>query len=1012
MHVSPEQVRARARRMLDAFLRPAVYGPAQALDVEALHVHGEPISVREARARRFEPFAVGDRWGAAWDTTWFRLRGGVPAAWAGEEVVARIALGYTGQTGFGAEALLYRGDTPVQGLSPDHTDVAVSPSARGGEIVELLVEAAANPAVDQSAATWPLLLPDPGGTPLFELRRAELCTVRRDVEALCLDMEVLLDLARRLDSRRARSGAVHDALRRACMLVDPEHLTRDAVDAARAPLLDALAHTGAPRRFRVVAEGHAHIDTAWLWPVRETRRKVARSFSTVLSLMDADPDFRFAASQMVHYAWMREEHPELFAQIRRRVAEGRWEVAGGMWVEADCNVASAESLLRQVLHGTLFAEEELGVRPRVGWLPDTFGFPATLPQICTQAGIEFFMTQKLWWNETDVFPHSSFWWEGLDGSRVLTHMPPVATYNGDVSAAEVLRSETDFADHGASSSSLYLFGLGDGGGGPTREMLERARRMGDVDGLPRLDHGTSAGFFERVRDEDGERLPTWRGELYLERHRGVFTTQARIKHDNRLAERLLREAETWSALRPGGLDAYPTAELDAAWKLTLLHQFHDILPGSSIRWVYDDARRDHAQVHAIAERLVDAALQAIAARVDTSGMQRPHVVFNAASSARREYVEIDGNLREVEVPALGCTVVDAGAPAAPPQHPVSARGNAMENGLLRLQWDAGGCITSILDIRSGRELVPAGARANVLQFFRDHPTDYDAWEIHGDDLRVAEEITAAESVEVAECGPERATLRVTRRHGASSFVQSLTLHADSARVDLRVEADWREEHRLLKVAFPLDLRAEQASYDVGFGHVTRPTHENTSWDAARFEVPAHRFADLSEPGHGAALLTRDKHGFDVRGGTVRLTLLRAPTAPDPQADRGAHEIDYALLVHDGALAAARVHQQAEAYDVPLRAVPTTAHPGDLPPSGSLLDLDADGEVLVTAVKKAERGQALVVRVCEVAGGRAEVRMGAAATLCDVLERPVAGRGEPGGAVALGPFRFATLRIEG
>jgi alpha-mannosidase len=952
------------------------------------------------------PFRVGERWGAAWDTTWFRLRGEVPAEWAGEEVVARLGLGYTGQTGFGAEALLYRGDTPAQGLSPDHTDVVVGEPARGGEPVELLVEAAANPAVDQSAATWPLLLPDPGGTPLLELRRAELCVVHRDVEALCLDMEVVLDLTRCLDPHRARTGALLEALRTACMLVDPEDLPA-SVAAARAPLLDVLSTAGAPRRFRVVAQGHAHIDTAWLWPVRETRRKVARSFSTVLALMDADPDFRFAASQMVHYAWMRDRHPELFAQIRRRVAEGRWEVVGGMWVEADCNVASAESLVRQLVHGMRFAEEELGVRPRVGWLPDTFGFPATLPQIHAQAGIESFMTQKLWWNDTDVFPHSSFWWEGLDGSRLLTHMPPVATYNGDASPAEVLLSETRFHDHGASSSALYLFGHGDGGGGPTREMLERARRLGDVDGLPRLDHGTSAGFFAEVRDQDGARLPTWRGELYLERHRGVFTTQARIKHDNRRAERLLREAETWSALRPGGLAAYPAAELDEAWKLTLLHQFHDILPGSSIHWVYEDARRDHARVHAVAEGLVDAALQEIAARVDTAGMHRPYVVFNAASSARREYVEIDGNLHEVEVPSLGYAAVDAAEPA-PPRHPVSVAGNAMENAVLRLEWDGDGCITRILDKEARRELIPDGARANVLQLFRDHPTDYDAWEVHGDDLRIVEEFTAADAVEVTECGPARATLRVSRRHGGSSFVQTVTLHAGSRRVDMHLHADWQESHRLLKVAFPVDVRSDQATYDVGFGHVIRPTHENTSWDAARFEVPAHRFADLSEPAYGAALLTRDKHGFDVRGGALRLSLLRAPTAPDPQADRGSHDVDYALLPHLGDLAAAHVHHEAEAYDLPLRAVAATAHQGSLPGSARLLDLDAEGEVLVTAVKRAERGDAVVVRVCEVGGGRAELRLDGRAQLCDLLEEPHTALDGP---LALTPFRLATLRFE-
>jgi alpha-mannosidase len=1012
VHASPESIRARARRLLDAYLLPAVWGEPRPLAVEALHVHGEPIGVAQARAGRFEPFAVGERWGALWDTTWMRMRGAVPGEWAGEEVVARIGLGYAGQTGFGAEALLWHGDAPVQGISPDHSSVLIARPARGGEDVDLLIEAAANPDIDQRAATWPLLMPDPGGAPMLELRRAEICVVRRDVEALCTDMEIVFDLCAHLDQRRARTGALLDALRRACMLVDPENLTASNVAAARAPLDDALRVTGAARRHRVVAQGHAHIDTAWLWPLRETRRKCARSFSTVLSLMDEDPEFRFAASQMVHYAWMREDYPDLFARIRERIAEGRWEVVGGMWVEADCNIASAESLVRQVLHGALFAEEVLGVSPTVGWLPDTFGFPATLPQILLQSGMSAFMTQKISWNQTTAFPHSSFWWEGIDGSRVLTHMPPVATYNGDVSAEEVLRSETAFRDPGASSASLYLFGLGDGGGGPSREMLQRAARMRDVEGLPLLEQGTSGGFFDAVAREDGERLATWRGELYLERHRGVFTSQARIKHDNREAERLLREAETWSALRPGGLrDYYPSAQLDEAWKLTLLHQFHDILPGTSIHWVYEDARRDHARVHAVAGHAIDTALEAIAATVDTEAMQRPYAVFNAASASRRELVEIGSNLHEVEVPALGWAAVDAATPH-PGADTVRATTTSMENALLRIEWGADGLLTSIHDKRSGREVLEPGARANLLQIFRDHPTDYDAWEIDADDLRMPTGITHCDTVELIEHGPQRATMRVTRRHGRSTYTQSTTLHAGSARIDFHATVDWQESHRLLKVAFPVAVRAATATYDVGFGTVQRPTHENTAADAAQFEVPAHRWADLSQPDHGVALLNRDKHGYDVRGNTLRLSLLRAPTAPDPRADRGIHEIDYALLPHDGDATAARVAHHAEAYGIPLRAVATTAHRGELPTTGTLLHLDADGAVLVTAVKKSERGEALIVRVCEVGGGGASIALSATtqAALCDLRERPHTPL-DPHAPLTLGPYQLATLRFE-
>jgi alpha-mannosidase len=1015
MHDQPLVVWARARRMLDAYLRPAVHGPAIPLEVAALHVHGEPIDVAEARRRTFTPFAIGDAWGAAWDTTWFRMRGTVPAEWAGEEVVARVGLGYAGQTGFGAEALLWDGDAPVQGITPNHDEVCVARPARGGEAVDLLVEAAANPHVDAQQAVYPPLLPDPGGAPLFHLQRAEICVVHRDLDQFCRDLSLVLDLSTKLGDEGARAGRLLAALRSACMLVDPESPST-SLPAAHAPLRDALAATGASRRHRVVAEGHAHIDTAWLWPLRETKRKCARSFSTVLSLMDDHPAFRFACSQMQHYAWMRDHYPTLFARIRDRVAAGQWEPVGGMWVETDCNIASAESLVRQVVHGKLFLIEELGYEPRVGWLPDTFGFPATLPQILRESGMPHFLTQKLWWNQVDAFPHSTFWWEGLDGSRVLTHFPPAATYNGDASPGELLRTESNFHDHSAASSSMYLYGHGDGGGGPTRGMLEQLDRMADVDGLPRVEHGTAHEFFARTEAEDGDALPTWRGELYLERHRGVFTTQGAVKRGNREAERLLRQAETWSCLHPDGLAAYPAADLDAAWKLTLLHQFHDILPGSSIEWVYQDAARDHQRVHDLATRAIDTATQAIVTRVDSEGMLQPVVIFNASSFDRSEVVDVGGRPMLVEAPACGYAVLDtAQQPAA--NDPVITGNNSMENALLRVRWDGDGLLTSVYDKQAGREVLAAGERGNVLQLFRDHPSDYDAWEIDADDLHHPQALTSCESIEMIEATPLRAAVRTVRRTAASTVTQTMVLRSGSRRVEFHTTVDWQETHRLLKVAFPVAVRAARAAFDVGFGHVERPTHENTSWDAAQFEVPAHRFADLSEHGYGVALLNDCKHGYDVRGSTLRLTLLRAPTMPAPRADRGVHQLTYALFPHPGDLVSGGVVEEAEALDLPLRCVATAPHRGDLPRRANAVSVDGPG-VAVTAVKKSERGEALVVRICEVAGGRRTVRVNpgitaVAAARCDLLERPREPLALRDGAVQLelGPFQLATLRFE-
>jgi alpha-mannosidase len=463
--------------------------------------------------------------------------------------------------------------------------------------------------------------------------------------------------------------------------------------------------------------------------------------------------------------------------------------------------------------------------------------------------------------------------------------------------------------------------------------------------------------------------------------------------------------------------AYPAGDLDEAWKLTLLHQFHDILPGSSIAWVYQEAARDHQRVCELASSAIAAATEAIAARVDTEGFGAPMLVFNASSFDRAEVVEVGGSLQVVSVPACGYAVVDAARPSQATDDPVITGSNTMENAVLRLRWDGDGLLTSVYDKQAQREVLAAGERGNLLQLFRDHPTDYDAWEIDADDLQEPQALTACESIEMVESTPLRAAVRVVRRIGASTVTQTMVLRSGSRRVDFETTVDWHETHRLLKVAFPVAVRAPRAAFDVGFGHVERSTHENTSWDAAQFEVPAHRFADLSEHGYGVALLNDSKHGYDVRGSTLRLTLLRAPTMPDPGADRGLHRFTYALLPHPGDLVAGGVVAAAEALDLPLRCVTTSPHPGDLPRSGTAVRVDGPG-VAVTAVKKSERGEAIVVRMCEVAGGRTTARVAprmaaAAAARCDLLERPVAALALTDGAVQieLGPFQLATLRFE-
>nr|MDQ2754097.1 alpha-mannosidase [Actinomycetota bacterium] len=463
-------------RVLRDVLRSAIHPARAPLDVAAHHLGGEPIPVAEALGRRFEPFAVGQPWGGMWDTTWFRMQGTIPDTWAGQEVVALIHLGGDEMVGFSAEGQVWdRDGRPRQGLHHRHRDYLLVTSAAGGEPVELYVEAAANPIPPWVKPDWPLLGPDYHGAPLYVLTQAEMATVDRAIEALFLDMKVLLQLA---DQAPAQAEEIGEALQAASRAID----ARD-FGGARARLA-AVQRRPTTSGHQVTAVGHAHIDSAWLWPIRETKRKCARTFSNQLRLLERYPEHHFACSQAVQYQWIKDSYPDLYADIKARVAEGRWEPVGGMWVEPDTNIPSGESLVRQLVHGKRFFADELGIETTELWIPDVFGYCAALPQIAVQAGVSALITQKMSWNDTNVFPHTTFWWEGHDGSRLLAHFPPADTYNGDFSAAEMARSQSNHKDRDRSDRSLYLYGYGDGGGGPTAHMLEHARRVADTDPLP------------------------------------------------------------------------------------------------------------------------------------------------------------------------------------------------------------------------------------------------------------------------------------------------------------------------------------------------------------------------------------------------------------------------------------------------------------------------------------------------------------------------------------------------
>lgn len=887
----------------------------------------------------WRPIAPGDRWGPPWTTTWFRLRGRAPAAGPGFRPVVLVDLGYQAHTGFTCEALAWRDGKPWRGVDPNHRWLPVD----GGEI-EVLLEAAANPTASVGG---------PGRAPsMLELRGSpEPAFVLGAIEAALLDEKAR---ARQLDELVERGIAA------------------------------APATPG--RRSRVTATGHAHIDTAWLWPVREAVRKVARSWSTQLALMDEYPEHRFAASHPAHYQWMRDGYPDLYRRVCDRIAEGRWEPVGTMWVEADVNLPAGESLVRQVLHGQRFRRRHFGHVSHLAWLPDGFGFSAALPQILAGAGVRHFLTQKLSWNQVNRMPHHTFWWEGLDGSRVLTHFPPADTYNGTFAIEDLVASARE-------ERSLYLFGHGDGGGGPEPDMLEIARRVRDRDPLPYVELGSAAGFFDSI--DSGSELPTWSGELYFELHRGTYTTQARTKLLHRRAEDALRAAELWLSVAGAG---YPQAELERLWKLVLLNEFHDILPGSSIDWVYEDTERELREVAETAGGL------AVAARAALAGPGQTPTVFNSTGHARRE---VAGDIL-VEAPPCGYAALK---PIATTDH-VEASDRHLENSLLRVEWDGDGRLARVYDKAAGREVL--AAPGNQLWLYRDEPALWDAWDLDPGYWEDGAELAPPRSLEVLAPGGLRGAVRMTHGFGASTLTQTVSLDVESRVIRFATEVDWQEEHKVLRAIFPVTVRSPRATYEVQFGHVERPTHRNTSWDVAKFEVCAHRWIDLGEAGYGVALLNDCKYGHSVLGSELGITLLRAPTHPDPHADRGRQRFTYALLPHPGDFREAGVIAAAEDLNVPLQVERTGVAAGS---SRAYFEVDTP-QVAIAAVKRAEDSDAVIVRLYESWGGACRARLRTAlpvrrATRTNLLEEELHEVGASEGLVdlELRAFEIVTLKLE-
>jgi alpha-mannosidase len=1032
VHADRTQVEARIDRVLDQRVRPRQYSDTAPLTLAAWQLPGEPVPVEDALNASYQPFDVGTAWGRPWSTTWFRVRGDVPGEWAGRQVEAVLDIGFSASvSGFQAEALVHdSAGVPVKALNPGNQYVPVPASAVGGT-VEWLVEAAANPEVFGVAAG--LSRTDFGSpasmtsVPQYRFARAELAVLDLEVYGLSLDMEVLRELMHQLGLDDPRRHEIRIALERACDAVDLDDVAGSA-SAARAQLREVLSRRANSSAHVVHAVGHAHIDTAWLWPLRETERKVSRTFANVVALAEIDPSFVFVCSQAQQYQWVKDRWPETYKRMQSASEAGNWRPVGGMWVEADGNLPGGEALARQFVHGQRFFRDEFGAYCTGAWLPDSFGYTAAYPQLATLAGLEWFLTQKISWNKTNRFPHHTFWWEGIDGTRIFTHFPPVDTYNSEVSAEEVLRSVRNHADAGRATHSLLPYGHGDGGGGPTREMLERIRRFADLEGVPRVIHSTPEAFFEAARKEYPD-APVWSGELYLEMHRGTYTSQARGKAGNRRSEHLLREAELWATAAEiyTGVP-YPYDDLDRLWKRVLLLQFHDILPGSSIRWVHAEAERDYERIIDELDALIATRQRSLASPNGTvfSASPRPSTAV-VTSSGRAEPVPV--SLAPSSAVPLGDAVRRAAAFAFPATQVFgSAAAGDLEltNGLLRVRIDSDGLLTSVYDERADREVLAPGSRGNLLRLHTDLPNTYDAWDVDRHYLHRYVDLTAVDSITVVADGPTQVSVLVVRSFGSSRIEQTLTLAAGDPGLRITTVTDWHEREKFLKAGFDLDVRSPRSTAEIQFGHVERPNHVNTSWDHARFEVSAHRWVLVAETGYGVAVLTDATYGYDTStavrsgGGTttpLRVSLLRAPLSPDPEADQGRHVQTYTLL--PGADVSAAV-AGGYALNLPPRVVTGTAAPGRVPGT-PLVDTDGDA-VVVEAVKLADdRSGDVVVRLYESLGGRAQTVLRAnfqvaTAERDDLLERPaeeqseLAVDGDGSVVLSLWPFQVLTVRL--
>ncbi|MHB8133873.1 MAG: alpha-mannosidase [Anaerolineaceae bacterium] len=944
-------------------LESKIYTKAMPVELSHFAAPGR-IKVEEAMRAQYQTVTLGTRFQPFWSTHWFKIHSIIPNEWEGQEVHFLWDSS--------SEACIWVDGQPKQGLTGSNNGYSDDPvrsafpvvlKATGGEVVNLMVEAAMNNFFGISTS-------DPRKNEgIGWLRQAELAIFDRNVWNIYWDYVIVADMARYLPQDSPRAGQALFAANQMVNTIDWDDLT--SFQLAREIAAEFLSQTNGEGQHRLSVLGHAHIDTAWLWPIAETKRKCVRTFSSALNLMESYPQFRFICSQAQQLNWIKLEYPDLYQRIQKKVRAGQFIPAGGTWVEPDTNVPNGESLVRQFLYGQKFFDQEFGAISEIFWEPDVFGYSAALPQIMRLAGVKYFLTQKLSWNEFNKPIRHSFLWEGLDGSRVMAHFPPVDTYNSLATVKEVLFNVKNYQDHERSKESILLYGYGDGGGGPSVEMLEQIARMSNVDGLPLVEHRSPQDFFERL-EHDLKDPTVWVGELYFENHRGTYTSQAAVKLGNRRCEEKLHDVEFLSSLAMlFSKSPYPFAELLELWQQVLTNQFHDILPGSSIAEVYQDAKAVYKEVLANGDQLRKKALKSLLkdsegyTLVNTLGCRRLEVIPLPEGSSGQQVIDTGEILGVVEIGPYQLQPLETTkkqenriVQIIEDQH-----GFTLENDFVQVNINMNGQITSLIEKTNHRQCIAIHEFANQFVLYEDLPYDYDAWNA---DIYYAEKIKhrpVANQIRIVESGPLRVKIALEMKVGKESTLkQTISLTAISTQIDFETWVEWQESHSFLRVLFPLNLRSSFATYETQYGWVQRPTHYNTSFDLAQFEVPAQRWADFSEPDFGISLLNNCKYGYACHGSVLSLSLLRAPKDPDPNADMGAHHFSYALWPHALTPQLSTVWWQAAQFNQPLQFVKGLPVQNDL----QLFTVNAPNIVLDT-IKAAEDGDGIVIRMVEVAG---------------------------------------------